>query len=225
MAFQGGFFRSIQEKGVVVHEVVHKLRIRKKGNKCDFLFKVDMLKAFDRVSWEFLFATLQAIGFHATWIQWIRSVVTTVRFNVLLNGAQTEWFNPTRGLRQGDPLSPYLFILVSNVLSFMIQNSVCLGTIKGIKLNRFCPVLHHILFADDTVLFGTATVSEARNIMLVLNRYCQSSGQAINAQKSSILFSANTSSSLKHQIASELGVSTLTSLGKLIRSSSRVGLH
>ncbi|CAN1774472.1 LINE-1 reverse transcriptase homolog [Linum perenne] len=177
-AFTGN--RCIQDNVIVVHEVVHKLRTRKKGNKYDFLFKVDMLKAFDRVSWEFLSATLQALGFHDIWIQWIRTLITTVRLNILLNGSPTKWFNPSRGLRQEDPMSPYLFILVSNVLSFILHQSIQQGRMKGLKLSRLCPVLHHVLFADDTIIFGSATTSEAKVIQLILNRYCYVSGQAIN---------------------------------------------
>ncbi|CAN1783042.1 hypothetical protein LINPERHAP1_LOCUS16137 [Linum perenne] len=106
----------------------------------------------------------------------------------------------------------------------MINQSAFQGRIKGIKLSRFCHVLHHVLFADDTVLFGSATISEAKNIMLVLNRYCQVSGQAINVLKSSILFSTNTPDLLKNTIAFEFGVNVSYPIGNYIGVPAEWGL-
>ncbi|CAN1818799.1 Transposon TX1 uncharacterized 149 kDa protein [Linum perenne] len=117
-AFTGN--RTIQDNIVVVHEAVHRMKLRKKGNNFCFLLKVDMLKAYDRVSWDFLIATLRVMGFSETFVEWVRVMITSVRFNVLVNGSQSGYFRPTRGLRQGDPLSPFLFIVVSNVLSYLI---------------------------------------------------------------------------------------------------------
>ncbi|CAN1760768.1 LINE-1 retrotransposable element ORF2 protein, partial [Linum perenne] len=213
-AFTGN--RAIQDNVIVVHEVMHKLRIRKKGNNCDFVLKVDMLKAYDRVSCEFLFKTLEALGFNSVWIGWIRALVSTVRFAVLINGQPTPWFQPTRGLRQGDPLSPFLFILTSNILSFMIQKESDLGGIKGIRLNNNSHVLNHMLFADDTILFGKATIREAENIKNIMERYCTVSGQAINSEKSAIYFSQNTPDNQKQLVANCLRVPIDSSMGKYL---------
>ncbi|CAN1744197.1 LINE-1 retrotransposable element ORF2 protein [Linum perenne] len=213
-AFTGN--RTIQDNVVVVHEAVHRLNLRKKGNDFSFLLKVDMLKAFDRVSWDFLFATLTVMGFSDIFVHWIREILTSVRFNVLVNGGQSGFFHPTRGLRQGDPLSPFLFIVVSNVLSFLMTTAVEEGGIKGMRLTPRCPVLHHILFADDTVLCGKATVTEAQRMKSILDMYCCLSGQAVNETKSAIHFSANTPSGIKNEVTRVFGVNSNINLGKYL---------
>ncbi|CAN1788506.1 LINE-1 retrotransposable element ORF2 protein, partial [Linum perenne] len=208
--------RTIQDNVIIAHEVIHKLRTRKKGKNYDFLLKVDMMKAFDRISWDFLLATLRLMGFSQLWVSWIEAVISSVKFSVLINGIPSPYFNPTRGIRQGDPLSPYLFIIVSNVLSFLIQQDLASKNLKGIKLNYRCPDLSHVLFADDTLIFGKATLSEASQIKLVLQRYCSLSGQAVNDDKSALFFSANTPEEVKLAISEALNIPTDTKLGKYL---------
>ncbi|CAN1190366.1 LINE-1 retrotransposable element ORF2 protein, partial [Linum perenne] len=208
--------RAIQDNVIIAHEVIHKLKTRKLGRNYDFLLKVDMMKAFDRVSWEFLLSTLSAMGFSQIWIAWIESIITSVRFSVLVNGNATQLFSPTRGLRQGDPLSPFLFIIVSNVLSFLIKKDLEYGLLKGIKLNHRCPTLSHILFADDTLIFGKANAREAAQIKLIFQRYSYISGQAINEGKSALLFSKNTPPTVKDEISAILNVSHQIQFGKYL---------
>lgn len=100
----------------------------------DVAIKVDFNKAYDRVDWNFLKALLVKMGFHSQWIQWVVECVTTVSFSVLVNGAKRISFKPHRGLRQGDPLSPYLFILVLDVLSKLIDRSVHNGKLTGLRI-------------------------------------------------------------------------------------------
>ncbi len=83
--------------------------------------------------------------------------VTTISFSILINGAPTPSFTPTRGLRQGDPLSPYLFLIISQALSCLISKAKEKSLLKGIKLSRAYPIITNTLFADDTLLFGRAT--------------------------------------------------------------------
>lgn len=128
------------------------------------------------------------MGFSATWVSWIMQRVSTVSFSVKFNGEPLPYFKSSRGIRQGDPLSPYLFILVPNVLSFMLKRAVEDGSINGIKLNRYCPTLSHLLFADDLMLFLEGKISECQNVSAVLNQYCFASGQAINLKNKSGMF-------------------------------------
>ncbi|CAL1374667.1 unnamed protein product [Linum trigynum] len=203
-AFTGG--RLIQDNIIIVHEILHHFKTRRSGN-WDMMIKLDMRKAYDLVDWECLDAILLAYGFADKWRGWIRSCVQTVRFSLLMNGSPTEKFQPSRGIRQGDPISPLLFILMSNALSFLIDKAVDKGEIQGIKLNPNCPRISHCLFADDTVIFGKASVKEVDHIQRILMNYGGITGQEINADKSSIFFSKNTPDALKGIITNKLGFS------------------
>jgi hypothetical protein len=101
-------------------------------------------------------------------------------------------FSPKRGLRQGDPLSPFLFTLGTEVLSRLLFREEAFGHLKGLKIARATPAIHHLFFADDLLIFGKATHKEATSIHLCLTKYCLWSGQSINNGKSSIRFSSNT---------------------------------
>jgi hypothetical protein len=135
---------------------------------------------------------------------------------MLLNGNPFKLFSPSRGLRQGDPLSHFLFIIGTKVISHMLHQSF-----RGFKIARSCSALNHILCADDLVIFTIATSSEAIIIKDSLNKYSSWSGQIVNVNKSNIFFSKSTASSnisavrniLRYQITSanakHLGLSIL----------------
>jgi len=129
-AFVGG--RQIQDNIIIVQEVLHQIRTRKRKKHFQAVLKLDMQKAYDRVEWDFLRDYLLKIGFHTQWVKWILQCVTTVSFGIKFNGEALPYFQPTRGLRQGDPLSPYLFILMANALTCLINNAVHMGHLSGI---------------------------------------------------------------------------------------------
>ncbi|CAL1413718.1 unnamed protein product [Linum trigynum] len=155
------------------------------------MMKLDMRKAYYLVEWEFLISLLRAYGFSEVWCGRVRSCISTVKFRLLFNGEPSAEFQPSKGIRQGDPLSPLLFILMSNALSFLIKKAPQRHVIKGLKLNRSCPSLTHCLFADDTIIFGEASVSEEEKILSILNDYGSITGQEVNREKSSMFFSYN----------------------------------
>lgn len=114
--------------------------------------------------------------------------VTTVTFSVIFNGEPLPYFQPSRGLGQGDPSSPYLFNIVTNVFSSLMKQAVDNGTITGIRLNRTCPTLSHLLFANDSIFFMNGTILECQNLAMILNQYCLAARQEINLNKSDIFF-------------------------------------
>jgi hypothetical protein len=117
------------------------------------------------------------------------SCVTTVKYSVKFNGNLLEAFSPTRGLRQGDPLSPFLFLFVADGLSTLLKHEVDQNRITPIKVCRRAPGISHLLFADDTLLFFKASEDQAIRVKSTLDKYASCTGQLINPNKCSILFS------------------------------------
>ena len=118
------------------------------------------------------------------------------------------FFSPTRGLRQGDLLSPYLFLMVAEGLSCMLRGAEERGELEGIKVCREAPIISHFLFADDSLILMHADKKNADVLADILNRYCVSSGQKLSEAKSSIFFSANTDVDVKVEVCEALNIMT-----------------
>lgn len=212
---QGAFVsgRQIQDNIFIVQEVLHHLRTTKNRKKHQAVLKLDMQKAYDRIEWDFVRDVMQQMGFHAKWVSLIMQCISTVTYSVKINGEPTSFFQPSRGLRQGDPLSPYIFILISNVLTWMMKKALADGTLNGIQLTRNCPKLSHLMFADDAIFFLDGNLTECQNLAQILSQYCYAAGQAINLNKSGVSFSANCPEALKHNLATQLRVPILQKTG------------
>ncbi|WZZ66780.1 hypothetical protein YC2023_078150 [Brassica napus] len=200
---------------IVVQEAVHSMR-RKKGRKGWMLLKLDLEKAYDRIRWDFLEDTLYAAKLPHIWIKWIMECVTNPGMSLLWNGERTEAFTPQRGLRQGDPLSPYLFVLCMERLCHQIEFSVANKEWKPITLSRGGPSLSHVCFADDLILFAEASLSQIRVVRKVLERFCEASGQKVSLAKSLIFFSENVHRDLANSISNESGIKGTKELGKYL---------
>ena len=189
---QGAFVSGtlISDNTLIAHEMVHGLKTNTKVSEECMAIKTDMSKAYDRVEWNFLEVLLEKIGFDRRWVCWIMACVTSVTFSVLLNGNTHGFIKPERGIRQGDPLSPFLFILCAEALVNSLNNDEATGHIQGIKLSTACPSVHHLLFADDSLLLCNANSREATEILECLKGYGEASLQVVNLQKSSIIFGA-----------------------------------
>ena len=116
------------------------------------------------------------------------AMVSSVSFSVLFNGEKLDPFKPTRGIRQGDPISPYLFLIAAEGLSCLLKSS-SQSSLAGIKVAPTAPTINHLLFADDSLLLFKASVEGAVAVSNLLEKYCDASGQRINHDKSSIFFS------------------------------------
>ncbi|CAA7019711.1 unnamed protein product [Microthlaspi erraticum] len=200
---------------VIVQEAVHSTR-RKKGRTGWMLLKLDLEKAYDRIRWDFLEDTLVAVGLSESWVRWIMQCVTGPSMNLLWNGEKIEPFKPSRGLRQGDPISPYLFVLCMERLCHLISRATAEKKWKPIKLSRGGPELSHICFADDLIFFAEASVAQVRVIRNILETFCVASGQKVSLEKSKIFFSHNVSRELEKAISDESGISSTRELGKYL---------
>lgn len=118
--------------------------------------------------------------FHETLIGLIMACVSSVLYSFLVNGGLQGRVQTARGLRQGDPLSPYLFILCTEVLSGLCQQDLVNGTLPGVKVGRNCLLINHLLFADDTMFFGKSHSASCSALLEILRKYEMASGQCIN---------------------------------------------
>jgi hypothetical protein len=140
------------------------------------IIQLDFSKAYDKLSWHYMEKTMEAYGFDNHWIKWVMTLVSMTSFSILVNGAPAKPFYPSRGLRQGDPLSPFLFILMMEGLSRSIKVATTEGTIKGLQLYEDNPTTTHQQFVDDTMLHGISTVKEATTYKEILVDFGEASG-------------------------------------------------
>ena len=111
---------------------------KKKGKEKWMAIKLDMEKAYDRLEWPFILNVLRNFGFDERWINWITECISNTSFSILINDSPYGFFQPQRGLRQGDPLSPFLFIVAAEVLSKLLQKAEERNKLKDIKLVKGC---------------------------------------------------------------------------------------
>lgn len=170
---QGAFVsgRLISDNVIIAHEMIHGLRTGDKIVEEWMAIKTDMSKAYDRVKWNFLEILMEKMGFDRVWVRWIMACVSTMSFSVLLNGNSHGFIRPERGIRQGDPLSPFLFISCDEALVSCLNRAEEDGRLHGIKLATSCPAIHHLLFADDSILLCKTNRAEAEEIMACLRLY------------------------------------------------------
>jgi hypothetical protein len=198
--------RLITDNVLVAFEALHTMDRKLKGREGYMALKLDMSKAYDRVEWTYLEAVMRKLGFDVRWVQLAMTCVRTVSFSVLINGQPHGNIIPTRGLRQGDPLSPYFFILCAEGLSSLLNQAEADGRISGIPITRGGTRINHLFFADDSLLFCKATIFEWVCVQEILQLYEEASGQKLNKEKTAIFFSRNTHADTKAHIASVVGV-------------------
>ncbi|GJU62965.1 RNA-directed DNA polymerase, eukaryota [Tanacetum coccineum] len=150
------------------------------------VFKVDFAKAYDSIRWDFLEDVLTAFGFGPKWCSWIRGCLHSGMASVLLNGSPSSEFQFYCGLKQGDPLAPYLFLLVMESLHLSVSRAIEAGIFKGIKIDSTLN-LSHLFYADDVVFIGEWSPSNLSGITNILHCFSLLSGLSINLKKSNLL--------------------------------------
>ena len=148
---------------------------------------------------------MRKMGFNENWINLVMNCISSVSYSVIINGTTYGSIMPTRGLRQDDPLSPYLFLLCAEGFSALIHDVARNNQLNGISICRGAPRITHLFFTDDSLLFCRANGTEFSKLKEILSMYELASGQKINIDKSSIFFSPNTSQELKDEIINILG--------------------
>jgi hypothetical protein len=132
--------------------------------------------------------------------------VSTVKYAIMVNGNSCGSITSSRGLRQGDPISPYLFILCAEALSAMVEKANVEGSLTGVPTSKKGPSVSHLFFADDSLLFCKSTLTQWSALSSILRRYEEASGQRLNCNKTAIFFSKNTPQLTWEEIVEVVGI-------------------
>ncbi|GLT56023.1 hypothetical protein SLA2020_290970 [Shorea laevis] len=216
--FQSAFIpgRSIQDNILIAHEAFHGLKLKKTGVNDFLALKLDIKKAYDSVDWGCLEHVLRAHGFCEKWIHWILQCVITVSYTALVNGSPTPPFTPQRGLHQGDPLSAYLYLFIADILSRLLMAVVADKKLSRYRIRNRSPIISHLLFADDSLVFCKAKMEEVRHLQYILQLYGDTTRQRVNFAKSAVIFSTNSNRDLRASICSQLGLNHDSAVSKFL---------
>lgn len=198
--------RLITDNIMVAYEVMHFMKRKTSGKQAWMALKLDMSKAYDRVEWNFLKAVLHKMGFSEKVIQLFMACMSSVNYQINHAGRTFGHINPSRGLRQGDPLSSYLFLICIEGFTSLIHEYERRNLIQGIKVARGAPPISHMFFSDDCYIFCKASVDNSNRVLEMLQIFEKASGQQINAEKSTVFFSRNTSFYLKQELSQHLNI-------------------
>nr|GEZ36427.1 RNA-directed DNA polymerase, eukaryota [Tanacetum cinerariifolium] len=199
--------RQILDAPFILNEVIQWCKLKKKQS---LIFKVDFEKAYDSVRWDFLDDVLKKFGFGNKWCAWIQSCLRSSSGSIIINGSPTEEFQFFKGLKQGDPLSLFLFILFMESLHLSFQRVMDVGMFKGINLSPLVN-LSHMFYADDAVFVGQWCDGNINTHVHVLECFFQASGLRINMCKSKII-GVNVGDEKVKSAASKLGCLILNTL-------------
>ncbi|GJR00675.1 RNA-directed DNA polymerase, eukaryota [Tanacetum coccineum] len=196
--------RQILDGPFILNELFQWCKMKKKHT---MIFKVDFEKAYDSVRWDYLDDVLKRFGFGEKWCGWIQNCLLSSKGSVIVNGSPTKEFQFHRGLKQGDPLSPFLFLLIMESLHISMQRVVDAGLFRGIQVGSSLQV-SHLFYADDAVFMGHWSEANIDTILRVLDCFYHASGLRINMLKSKLM-GISVSSDKVDQAAKKIGCAIL----------------
>ena len=215
--------RLISDNILIAFETLHTMKHYNSGSNGFMALKLDISKAYDRVEWMFLEKVMRKMGFCEQWIGLIMVCVKTITYSILVNGEPKGLIHPSRGLRQGDPLSPFLFLLCTGGLHSLIKKAANNGDITRFRLCKQGPKLTHLFFADDSLLFCKANFTECSKVMDLLSVYEDVSVQKINKDKTALFFGKSVTEANRQIIKGILGVREVQHYEKYLGLSSLTG--
>jgi hypothetical protein len=215
--------RLISDTTILAYEMSHFMRRKRRGKDIFMALKLDMSKAYDHVEWPFLEGMMKKMGFNNSFVQLIMKCVSTVSYRFCINGDLTDVVHPGRGLRQGDPIYPYIFLLCAEGFSAMLAKAENDGLISGIKLAPNAPRVNHLLFVEDSLLLLEANIQCVEIIRSILQTYEECSGQMINQEKSSVMFSSNAKRNTKNLLLQALELGAESFNGKYLGLPTYIG--
>ena len=191
--------RSISDNIFMAQELLRNYHRKDTTSRC--AIKVDIRRAFDTVQWDFLLDLLELLGFPPLFIHWIRACITTPKFSVNINGELAGFFSSSRGIRQGDPLSPYLFVIAMDALAMILQKNISVADTFSYHWRCEATSTTHICFADDLILFCGGSLHAANIIKHSLDTFFSCYGMEANSSKSVVLVAGDNASFREKVIA------------------------
>ncbi|XP_070024861.1 uncharacterized protein [Nicotiana sylvestris] len=177
--------RNLVENILLTQEIVTDIRLRTKAGP-NVILKLDMTKAYDRISWLFLTKVLRKMGFTERLIGIVFGLVSNNWYSILINGQPHGFFKSSRGIKQGDPVSPTLFIFAAETLSRGLNALHTNLYFCGFGMPKWSPKINHLAYADDMIIFSSSDETSLMLIMQVLKAYEDASGQLVNKNKSAV---------------------------------------